>query len=166
MRGCFSPLQRRCENTPFAPKAVIFVPKGGRRQAEAFPADAFGQRWSKKQRRGELYRGISQEMRKSLLPMGNQGDNKVENGGFGAVSDFCSPETPGLEGSQEERQSLGETQILTKPGSAELCIWGREEKRLRYTKILKTAAGALQAPEFHHHWVCPSGCVKVPEPTL
>lgn len=51
----------------------------------------------------------------------------------------------------EMRRTRGETQILTKPGSAELCIWGREEKRLRYTKTLKTAAGALQAPEFHHH---------------
>jgi len=70
-------------------------------------------------------------------------------------------QTPGLEGTQEERQSWGETQSLTKPSSAGLCIWGREGKRLRYTKILKT-----QQLELPRRWICPSGCVKVPELTL
>lgn len=117
-----------------------------------------------KSREGESFTGVfPQEGRKRLPLVGNRRDH---GGAFGAVSDFWSAETPWPEGSQEERQSWGETQTLTKSGSAELCIWGREEKRLRRTKILKTAAGAFQAPEFLHCWVCPSGCAKVPEPAL
>lgn len=51
-----------------------------------------------------------------LVLAGNRGNNNVEKREFfGAVSDFCSAGTPGAEGSQEERQSLGETQILTNP---------------------------------------------------
>jgi len=73
MRGGFSPSQRRCENTLFTPKSPFFLPKGGWRQADVFPADAFGQRRSKKQSRGELYRGISPRGEKAAAPRGKPG---------------------------------------------------------------------------------------------
>lgn len=59
-----------------------------------------------KSREGESFTGVfPQEVRKRLLLVENQGDSNVENGVIGAVSDLCSAETPGPEGSQEERQS-------------------------------------------------------------
>lgn len=75
------------------------------------------------------------------------------------MSDFSSAERA-LQWGAKRRGRAGDKQILTKPGSAELCTLGREEAMLRYTKTLKIAAGALQASDLHHpslrlsFWVC------------
>lgn len=110
-----------------------------------------------KSREGESFTGtFPQEGRKRLPLVGNQGDH---GGVFGAVSDFCSAEMPWPEGSQEERQSWGETQTLTKSRSAELCIWGSEEKRLEHTKNPENSGWSLTSSRVPSSlglpfWVC------------
>lgn len=76
VRGRFSPSRRRWENTPFAPKPLVFLPKDGRRQADVFPDDVFGQRWSKKRRRGELYREVSPRGEKETASRGKPGRSR------------------------------------------------------------------------------------------
>lgn len=89
--------------------------------------------------------------------MGNQCDKNLKMEGLEQSG------TSALQRDQREAKRRGrawEKQILTKPGSAELCSLGREETMLGYTKTLKTASGALQASECHHpsprlsFWMC------------
>lgn len=86
--------------TPHLPPNLLsFYPKGVGGRLKCSQSTLLG-RDGPKSRAGVSFTGVfPQEVRKRLLPMGNQGDNNVENGVFGAVADFCSAETPGPEGS-------------------------------------------------------------------